>query len=724
MEPLAHPANASGQPQTLTNHTEGVAEGAANRAAKFGASGAGRLAGLCHDIGKAAQVWQDYMLSGTEGQSPGHSGAGALLTFPALLPVSMAIAGHHGGLPSRAELKVRIAELKLNPAASEAIAWAKATYPELATLSPEVIPAHFREALGDADGATRVEFFTRMLFSALVDADWLDTERHENQAKAANREGKAPGFAELWAALNAKVDSFPRDGLVNQIRRRIWEACVAAGVREQGVYRLTVPTGGGKTLSAMGFALRHVLQHDLDRVIVAVPYTSIIEQNAEEYRSIFGEYAVLEHHSNLAFPEDFTYWSPAQRWARLATENWDAAIIVTTTVQLFESMFSNRPSKCRKLHNLARSVIILDEVQNLPTELLETTLDGLRELVAHYGVTVLLCSATQPALNQSPYVKGFPKVEEIAPDPPALFAALKRVRYDLSAIRTPWTWSEVAAEMRKYPQVLTVVNTRQNSQALFAALDDPDAFHLSRDMAQAHRQAVLQEIKERLKHGLPCRVVATTLIQAGVNLDFPVVMRAMGPLDGIVQAAGRCNRDGKLNERGELGLVIVFTPAEEEHLPPGIIKRGTEITRMLLSRPGVDLDNPALHQTYFTLLYANSNLDLYGIQRLRRALDFPAVAEKYRLIADDQVPVVVPYVAADGSEPWRALLEEAQKAEPENARRIARQLQRYSVDLHRRKFDAFRAAGLIAEVTPGLYRWLGPYDSKVGLKAETTGEKL
>ncbi|MEW6660770.1 MAG: CRISPR-associated helicase Cas3' [Thermodesulfobacteriota bacterium] len=498
---------------------------------------------------------------------------------------------------------------------------------------------------------------------------------------------------------------------VNLARHQIYQACLAAAAWEPGVFRLTVPTGGGKTLSGMAFALRHALKYQKERIIVAIPYTSIIDQTAQIYRSIFGEEAVLEHHSALAVPdteEDYL----RHQWARLAAENWDAPIVVTTTVQLFESLFSNRPAACRKLHNVAQSIIILDEVQILPTGLLSPILEVVQQLVDHYGVTVVLSTATQPSLvdSGSPYLKGLRgEIREIVPDPARYFQALKRVSYDHP--REPWPWERVAQEMAAAPQCLTVVNTKKDALALLDALDDPEVLHLSTQLCMAHRRKVMEGIKLRLTSGQPCRVVATQVVEAGVDLDFPVVLRAMGPLDRIVQAAGRCNREGRLSQ----GRMVIFQPAEGQ-VPPGDYRAGHDIARAMLNRPSIDLHSPGIYESYFHQLYQAVNTDKHGINELRQCLDFPEVAARFKLIEGVTAPLVVRY--PKDSSPTDELLRRLQNpgALPSGkARLLLRRLQPYLVNVRHGLLARYQKSGLVKELPLGLWEWLGDYHPVRGL---------
>lgn len=607
---IAHTKNVLGNRQDLLDHLTNVAERAAAFATRYEAAELARLAGLLHDIGKFNPAFQQYLLA-AEGQprgstrGPDHKGAGARLAemaAPELLKAILAfiIAGHHGGLSDFSALKDWLRERGADPAIPTAIATAQLAIPQLGAFPSLSYPLYI-QTVQDS------ELFTRMLFSALVDADFLDTEQHFTGGKTGGR-GVYPRLDTLERQFERNQHALTGQAhdQVNVIRHEVYQACRAAAALPPGFFRLTVPTGGGKTRSSLAFALRHALTHGLSRVIYAIPYTSITEQTASEFRTIFSnKRAVLEHHSALPSFEDASLPTAGQVWMRLAAENWDAPLIVTTTVQLFESLMARTPSACRKLHNIAGSVVILDEAQTLPTKLLTPILDVLRALVANYHVTVVLCTATQPALDSAQ--SGFQRLEnirEIVPEPERFFVALKRVTYAAPQADEQWSWGQVAEHIRKERQALAIVNTRADAVALLDALDDPDALHLSTWMCGAHRRAVLDEVRRRLAQGEPCRLISTQVIEAGVDVDFPVVLRAMGPLDSIVQAAGRCNRNGRL---AELGRVIVFQP-EEGKLPPGSYRTGTDISHNFMQVAEFDFHDPAMYRRYFEDFYTRSTL--------------------------------------------------------------------------------------------------------------------
>lgn len=703
--PLAHSPGPDGKPQLLVRHLEAVAKIAASHAAKFEAAALGHWSGLWHDVGKFHPDFQAYVRNPVQRHGPDHSSAGAALAAEVYDLLAFPIAGHHAGLPSRTALKSRLAEKQGDAAVRTALEIAARMIRDLRPTEVIATPSFLFDHRGGSH-----ELFVRMLFSGLVDADYLDTERHFAPRRSAVRE-RSVSFDILWerfASNQARISGVDGSPL-NRVRHEIYEQGLRVAALPPGVFSLTVPTGGGKTRSVMGFALRHALRHGLNRIIVAIPYTSIIEQTADVYRGIFGDALVLEHHSAVdpERPDDGVH----PDWARLASENWDAPIIVTTTVQLFEGLFADRPSRCRRLHNITLSVVVLDEVQMLPPHLLAPILDVLKELVAHYRVTVVLCTATQPALTESPLAprfKGFAEVREIIEDPARYFVALRRVHYERPA--EAWSWEQVADVMRAERQALAVVNTKPDALALLDALADSDVLHLSTLLCGAHRRDVLREVRRRLDGAERCLLVSTQVIEAGVDLDFPLVLRAMGPLDRIVQAAGRCNREGRL----DAGKVVVFDP-KEGRVPGGAYRTGTDTTRSLVQTDGFDFHAPAWYERYFRMLYQARDLDEKRIQPLRAALDYPEVARRFRLIEDDTVPVVVRYRGPDGLERAADEVLAAARSTLEMPRDIFRLLQPYLVQVWEREIAAHERAGRLAQVRPGLWEWLGGYDAVRGL---------
>ena len=713
----AHSANRSGRRHPLTEHLLSVAKLASGFADTFEAAEPAHYLGLWHDIGKFNPAFQEYLLACEanptgHNRGPDHKAAGCwLATSNGLGLAAMLIQGHHGGLKTPTGLESWLQQRQSDADVEDALQRARRALPDLEPAGQLPLPDRI---LSDELAA---ELYLRLLFSALVDADFLDTERHF-QGERAELRGADLSMAELWERFERHHRSL-RDrssAAVSQARRQIYDACLAAAEEKTGLFRLTVPTGGGKTLSGMAFALRHALRHGLQRIIVAVPYISITEQTAGVYRQVFGtdsrgRPAVLEHHSSVvgreSQDEDF---HTNQVWSRLASENWDAPIVVTTTVQLFESFFAASTSRNRKLHRLSGSVLILDEAQALPAHFLAPILDVLRGLCAHYDSSVVFSTATQPAFDAIPAFARLP-AREIVPEPARFFAALKRVTYEWLTDR-PRGWTEMADLMRSHPQALAVLNTKANARSLLEALGDSDALHLSTLLCGAHRRRVIAEVRRRLSAGQPCRLVSTQVIEAGVDLDFPLVLRALGPLDGIIQAAGRCNREGKL----ESGRVIVFRP-EQGGLPGGTYRAGAGITGAFIGRGDLDLDDPSISRSYFQQLFQTVNTDREGIQGLRTRFDYPKVAELFQMIPVNESIAVTNYGSTQERALVARLLNELRTGTP-YARSVYRRLQPYLVSVAVQEAARYRRQGLIVPVTSGLGEWLGGYDEVAGLSAE------
>ncbi len=714
---IAHTANRAGVRHLLVDHLRAVSELAAEFGRPLGASEGARWLGLWHDLGKFSSAFQTYLVeceeqSTTSGRGPDHKAAGTHLAAKHLSALALAIQGHHGGLHSVADLKNSLMRWNSDPSVVEALTRARQEIADLEPAQLVSLPPHLDASRRSA------ELFIRLLFSALVDADYLDTERHFDVSAAGHRHVDA-SMQELWDRMRADQEALMAGavGTVNRARREIYEACVAAADAEPGVFTLTVPTGAGKTRSAMAFALRHAVRNGQRHVVVAVPLITVTEQTANVYREIFESNGpsnvVLEHHSGYDALRADAEYSRRSVWRRLASENWDAPIVVTTTVQLFESLFAARPAACRKLHRLARSVIILDEAQSLPPHLLTPILDVLQELSVNYGTTVLLSTATQPAFHAIPVFASVDS-KEIVPDPDRYFRELKRVDYELW-IQEPVPWRQVADAMKATPQSLVVVNTKRDAIRLLDALGEPDALHLSTSLCGAHRSAVLKEVRRRLRIGKPCRVVSTQVVEAGVDIDLPVVFRAIGPLDAIIQAAGRCNREGGPTR----GRTVVFMPEPSaSSMPGGAYKTGTDLTASLVMR-GADLDDPATPTEYFRSLFEllGRETDRQDIQALREALDFPRVAEKFRMVDEHTVSVLVPW--GEDRERRDAMLDAVASGDT-NPRLALRKLQPYFVNLYTRQAERVSTLGLIDWVAPRLGRWLGDYDAIRGLLMQAT----
>jgi len=708
--------------QPLKHHLEGVSERAGAFAATFGAQAWGELGGLLHDAGKYTQAFQ-RRLEG-DPKRVDHSSEGGRIALDRYGPaagklLAYIVLGHHGHLPNAgnaqqaSSLERRLQSHRLSNSAFAA----ECALPGLAAF-PRFTAPH---------AGFQCAFFIRMLFSCLVDADCLDTERFMDPDRAALRPPTDPSteraaLARCKDALDARLADIAKGAKqtsVNIQRAGVLAACRAAAAMPPGLFSLTVPTGGGKTLSSMAFALDHALLHTQRRVIYVSPFTSITEQTAGVYRGIFGEDAVLEHHSavDVADEDDEDESKKClRRQLQLATENWSSPIVVTTAVQFLESLFASRKWRCRKLHNIAGSVIVLDEAQTLPDALLLPTLAALETLCAQYGCTVLLCTATQPALDA--WWPGGSIPREIIPDSGALYRALRRTR--VSQLGT-LTVEQVADRLRGYPQALCVVSTRARARTLYELLrDQPNAYHLSARMCAEHRHQALEKIRGHLKREEPCLVVSTQLIEAGVDVDFPVVYRETGGIDAIAQAAGRCNREGLREE----GPVYVYQPAEG--LPKGWIKTCAAVTASVLPQHVDPLSLEAVRD-YSQKRYALQGKEALDEEEILRQLnskevtgklriEFRDIAKRYKIIEDTGETVYVPY----GPEGTR-LIEELYTSDNPGA--LARKLQRYSVGLYPQEYQKMLAAGWIDVVgdlypvlVPALAEKGGYYCDKIGLK--------
>lgn len=535
-------------------------------------------------------------------------------------------------------------------------------------------------------------FRTRMLYSCLVDADYLDTERF---MKGDMPRGTGDSLETLLTRLQAKLNEWDNPtSALNKLRQQILQACVSAAANPKGIYTLTVPTGGGKTTSSLAFALHHAAEHDMKRIIYVVPYTSIIEQNADVFRGILGDENVLEHHSGVQFENDEENGNPDPK--ALATENWDSPLVITTAVQFFESMYANRSSQCRKLHNLANSVIIFDEAQMLPLCHLMPCVAAIGALVEQFSATAVLCTATQPVLGDliRRFAPSHP-VSEICPDIPFYFERFRRVAFRQAGTLEDDTLAETLCG---HEQVLCIVNSRKAAQSIFSRLPAEGSFHLSTLMVPAHRRTVLEEIRRRLNDGLPCRVVSTSLVEAGVDIDFPAVYREMAGLDSILQAAGRCNREGK--RAAENSIVTIFRRTEKA---PPLFGQAIGATNIALDN-NADPASPQTMENYFHELRKlnGSAIDKIGVidafERGRGGSLYPfrTIAENFRMIDNDTRTVYIPW--KDGSELIERLCDGA------CSKSLYRQLGQFSVQVYDTHFQALYDAGalLLADERNGL----------------------
>jgi len=695
--------------QSLLNHLKGTAELSAKFASVFNNQEWGKLLGLWHDLGKYSKDFQEYIKvnSGYEEDDQlrpktDHTSAAAILakeTYPILFwqPIAYSIAGHHAGLLNYTHEQGIAGDLSDRLHKQEFLDKIRAKIPKELLVKTNLNPP-----IGKAIDPKQMHLWVRMLFSCLVDADYLDTERFMNP-ESFERRGKYESLIELKGRFDIHMEELSNNApntQVNSIRSRILKNCIESGGFSPGFFSITVPTGGGKTLSSMAWALNHALKYNKSRIVFAIPFTSIITQTAQIYRSIFGDNNVIEHHSNI---DENT--NTLER--KLAVENWDAPIIVTTNVQLFESLFANRTSRCRKLHNLVNSIIILDEAQMLPPEFLHPILTTLKGLVDDYGVSVLFSTATQPALTGRIGSKGQFSFEGIAADSVReLVQDIDKLTFDLRRVEIQLPenanetidWSIIADELQQHEQVLCIVNTRNQCRELHNLMPD-DTLHLSRLMCTDHIMDVINEIKQRLKEDKPVKVISTQLIEAGVDIDFPVVYRAIAGLDSIAQCAGRCNREGKLNKENRLGLMKVFVPPKGT--PIGLMRKGADTFKeMLINRSNNEtaLLEPRAFKEYFKLFY--SKIDNFDKANIGDSLwkdapymkfQFSTAARDFRLI-DDKGSKTILVEYGEGSN----LIQLLKRKGPEPW--LMRKLQRYTVSVNERDFEEIRDAGLIVEL--------------------------
>lgn len=677
----------------LTDHLRGVAEMAAEFGAAFSAGDVCRALGLAHDAGKADPRFQAYLRACHNDEaatSVPHAVPGAAAAESALGPFALAVMGHHAGLTDRAD-----ARTMLDRADRRSV---EAATPWTDCISRPAIPSWSKEPAA-------LELFVRMCFSALIDADYLDTEAHMAPERSRERRAGRP-LAWYRKTLDTHLDALGAaspDTPVNRVRADVLKSCHAMASEPQGAFRLTVPTGGGKTLSGLAFALRHADAYDLRRIVVAIPYTSIIDQTATVFSGVFGPENILEHHSAYDPGGEGEDQAPIELRRKLASENWNSPLIVTTTVQLFDSLFSNRPRACRKLHRIARSVIVLDEAQTLPPELLGPILDVLSELISHYGCSVVFCTATQPDYSGIADTL-LTEARQIVPDPARLFSALARVRYHRE--ETPLNVADVAARIDGSRQTLCILNTRRDAvRVVRACRKDEDLFHLSTLMCPSHRRTVLTEVRERLADGRPVRLVATQVVEAGVDLDFPFVLRAVGPLDRIVQAAGRCNREGKLES---LGDCLVFE-LKEAGLPRGWYTTATSLAATAVREDIDSIDQPGPIGAYFRELFNKTNIDAQDIRKCRQELAYAHVAKRFQMIPQGSVALIVR--AYDDFAPNKLL------AIPPEARDNGwyRAIARCSVGVPLGEAMRMEREGMVATEKGGMKVYEGIYDPLIGI---------
>lgn len=702
-EYVAH-IRADGAVQTVKQHLEGTRIFAEEFGAAFGAKEQAAQAAMLHDIGKYSYEFQKHILHPELPMKVDHATAGAQV-IGRISPVTFAVAGHHAGLPDGGS--------RADPAGLPTLASRlKKQVPEYGGWSADQPPPQAAPPPAFCKGASAftAAFYTRMLYSCLVDADSLDTELFM-RGQLHQPPETMPQLLEKLNTHCAGWETPARE--IDRRRNEIRQACISAAGGPPGLYTLTVPTGGGKTVSSLAFALRHAVARQKNRIIYVAPFTSIIDQTAAVFQKILGEEAVLEHHSGIVYDEPETR-SAADEQKLLATENWSAPVVVTTAVQFFESLFSNRRSRCRKLHNIAGSVVVFDEAQAIPVPYLAPCVAAISELVKNYGVTAVLCTATQPALDEMFADQGL-NAQEICPDTVRLYEFFRRTEL----IRLGQLEEQVLAErLCAEAQVLCIVNRRKTAQTLFAKLPQEGSYCLSTLLCPADRKRLLEEIRRRLADGLPCRVVSTSLIEAGVDISFPVAYREETGLDSILQAAGRCNREGW--RAAKESCVFVFSLGDS---PPPMLRQNIAATQMIL-REFEDPSSPTAIAAYFDFfrrLKGTQALDEKGIlDKTANGIEgnlcpFAKIAEQFTLIDS---PVKTVYLPLPESEP---LLERLRAGQ--DSRELRRKLGLYSVSIYPNHFAALNAVGAL-ELLSGedaILCGLAWYSRSTGLTLEPEG---
>lgn len=691
---LAHIA-LDGREQTVEEHLQGTAEFSGKFAAAFAEAERGRLLGLAHDIGKYSEGFQKRLHGGPPVD---HATAGALECAKiGEEAAACCVVGHHGGLPNFGNPRL---DYPGAPTCAGRIRKAQAG---------GIPPCHWKGTLPRPGGKPAITdpyvlfMWTRMLYSCLVDGDFLDTERF--MAERQPQRGGYDPLPVLLERLNAYIAPwFPGNTELNRNRCAILSECQKKAALPRGVYSLTVPTGGGKTVSSLAFALKHAVEQGLERVIYVIPYTSIIEQNAAVFRDILGDRNVVEHHSGVSYDaEEET--NDKNCFQRLAAENWDAPVIVTTAVQFFESLYANRPSQCRKLHNIANSVVIFDEAQMIPTCHLLPCVGAMAALASKFRSTILLCTATQPVLGDL-FRRFCPDqhITELCPEVGEKFRSFQRVTYRNGGVLSE---EALAEALRQQEQALCIVNTRKAAQSLYALLPEEGRFHLSTLMYPAHRKSILDEIRNRLKQGLPCRVVSTSLIEAGVDVDFPAVWREIAGLDSIAQAAGRCNREGK--RPAQASIVTFF----ESETPVPVLQRVPIRAAQEALKAGGDPGDRKAMERYFTALRSiiGENMDKAAVIKTAREnlLPFETVAKAFHLIDTETFSVYIPL--GEGEEICRPLQEGCA------GREDYRKAGQYCVNIYPQHFRALWEAGDIRQLSPdsGILENFELYDAQTGL---------
>ena len=721
--------------QKLIDHIEGVSYFTEKFVERFFVKNAGKILGYLHDLGKYSDEFQERIRG--VNIKVDHSTAGAVICddienefknnkkkeYLVYKVFKYAIVGHHSGLLNHgtkvdceSSLMYRLG--KRYNELCDFSEWEK----EISIDDIKEIELTEKEIRFFKNNFS-IQMLIRFLFSSLVDGDRLDAQRFSEGENSIVNQKKYISLDKMLNVFNEFMESkrLENNNRINLLRNKIFDECVNKSTGDTGFYSLCVPTGGGKTLSSLAFALNHAKKHGHDRIIYSLPFTSIIEQNAKVYSDIFGLDNVLEHHCNFSFSNelDENGYSEKQLKYKLSTENWDMPLIVTTNVQLFESMYSSKPSSVRKLHNIYNSIIVLDEAQVIPNEYLKPCMMALQELVKNYNCTVLICTATQPEFQKNDLISKEFKITEIIDNTYELFESLKRVDGEFIGVQTV---EDICKKIDSYNQVLLIVNTKKHAKDIFENLNKSDGnYHLSTNMYPKHRKRIIDDIRKKLKNGEECRVVSTQLIEAGVDVDFPVVYRSISGIDSIVQAAGRCNREGKLKKSS----IYIFKPEDKSYLGKGYLKLTSQIGEYVINNSQDILSIDTISKYFFELFNnTKSRQDEHGIldiinkyKNYEINFDFENISKEFKFINNVGMQVIIP------TEESKQLLNRLKYVEI-GIKKILRELNSYSINIPEYIFKELIKNNYINEMFEGVYilNNLDMYDYKLGFNKESLGD--
>jgi len=712
MKYYAHSANSRNERHDLSKHLHRTAKIAESFACQEIYKPIFYLSGLLHDLGKYQPAFQSYLENGGSRGSVPHASWGAgYARLCRQIEASIVIDGHHKGLPDNSAWKSTTEAFKrLEITGFENVV--KTFMSDVKTNEEEIIkqnPVTFIEK-------SQRELFVRYLFSALTDSDWLSTEEHFEQDIFKLRHGATLSADEMISKLEEEFSTKSKEGEINRLRNDARNQAMQKADMLSGFYSLALPTGMGKTLTAMAWALQHAKKNELKRVIIVLPYINIIDQTAQILKDIFGEEWVLEHHSSYnegekdARDDTESYFS-IQKRKELACENWDYPIIVTTTVQFFESLFSNRSSKCRKIHNIATSVVIFDEVQMLPKEIILPTLQMLQDVQTVMKTSFLFCTATQPAFEKRSGFDGITEIRSLIDDPAELYEKTKRVEYSLLNELCPVDCSGLlAAVIQAGGSVLVIFNTKKAAVEFYdctRCLENWESkYHLSTAMCPFHRKDIINKIRNDLVAKKKILVASTQLIEAGVDFDFPVVFRAMAPLESIIQSAGRCNRENNLGKFG--GKVFLFKIFDGA-MPDKTYAACTGHAEGLINKDITQLHEHNIFNEYYAqVIRLYIDPDKYNISKARDQFNFQTVNDSYRIIRNATEGLYV-YNYSDDS---RRLLHTIEYKEF-LSRNDYREMQMYTVQVYNNFI--IHNAGMCKLLPQKFMVWYGNYDQDTGI---------